>query len=112
MSTNTNIAMKMKNLREKAGLNQTQVANFLGIDQSYISKLEKGERPFNLDVVEKLCDLFGCTTNEIMSDGTQGESLSFAFRADVIENEDLVAIAEINRIALNLSHMKKLLEVG
>ena len=43
---NNTIGQKVKGLREKAGLNQMQLAHFLEIDQSTISKCEKGERQF------------------------------------------------------------------
>jgi transcriptional regulator with XRE-family HTH domain len=34
----------LKTLREKAGLTQVQIAARLGLDQSYVSKIERGER--------------------------------------------------------------------
>ena len=40
----------LRELREAAGLTQTQVAEALGMHQSYVSKYETGER--RLDVVE------------------------------------------------------------
>jgi len=44
--TNITIGQKVKALREKAGLSQGQIAQFLGVDQGTISKCEKGERQF------------------------------------------------------------------
>ncbi|MEQ3346348.1 helix-turn-helix domain-containing protein [Peptoniphilus senegalensis] len=40
----TNVGRNIKNLREKSGLNQRQVAEFLDLDQSMVLKTEKGER--------------------------------------------------------------------
>lgn len=40
----------LRDTRKKQGFTQIQLANTLGIDQSYISKIERGER--RLDVVE------------------------------------------------------------
>ena len=40
----------LREVREEAGLTQTQVAEALGMHQSYVSKYETGER--RLDVVE------------------------------------------------------------
>jgi transcriptional regulator with XRE-family HTH domain len=34
----------LKALRDRAGLTQVQIAERLGLDQSYISKIERGER--------------------------------------------------------------------
>lgn len=39
--TNTNIGMKIKKLRENANLTQKQIAEFLSVDQSLVSKFEK-----------------------------------------------------------------------
>jgi transcriptional regulator with XRE-family HTH domain len=110
MTTNVGIGIKVKHLREQSRLNQAQIAKFLGVDQSYISKCEKGERQFNVDLLEKLCDLFGCAMPDLLSTDSLVETLNFAFRADAIEDEDLAAISDINRIALNIREMKKLLE--
>ena len=60
MATITDIGFKIKQLREKSKLNQTQLAVFLDVDQSYVSKCEKGERQLSLDSLEKLCNLFDC----------------------------------------------------
>jgi transcriptional regulator with XRE-family HTH domain len=110
MVINANIGYKVKQFREKLGLNQAQIANFLGVDQSYISKCEKGERQFNVDLLEKLANLFGCEITDLIAVDSSVETLNFAFRADEIDNDDLTAISDINRIALNIREMKKLLE--
>ena len=110
MSEKMEIGSKIKVLREKSGLSQNQIALFLDVDQSYISKCEKGERQFNIEALEKMCNLFGCAFAELFDlDDTPTQSLNFAFRADIIECDDLIAIAEINKIALNISQMKKML---
>jgi transcriptional regulator with XRE-family HTH domain len=103
------IGAKMKRLRETAGLSQQQVADFLEVDQTTISKCENGERRFQTDQLEQLADLFGCAIKNIVSDDIV-TPLHIGFRANSIENEDLVAIADIQKIALNLDLMHSLLE--
>jgi transcriptional regulator with XRE-family HTH domain len=110
MNTKISIGKRIKELREKSGLNQEQIALFLGLDQTTVSKCERDERQFSVDSLEKLCDLFGCTMEEFFAADVPVESLSFAFRATSIEIEDLNAISEINRIVLNFKQMKQLLE--
>jgi transcriptional regulator with XRE-family HTH domain len=109
MTTNINVGTRVKQLREQARLNQTQIAAFLGVDQSYVSKCEKGERQFNVDLLEKLCNLFGCALPDLLNGDAQIETLNVAFRAEVIAEDDLVAIADIHKIVLNIREMKKLL---
>ena len=106
MEGSEKIGRKVKIMREKAGLKQEQIATYLGVDQSNVSKCEAGERQFTVDALERLCDLFGCELNELMSEETPTETLEFAFRSKVI---DLTAIANINRIALNIKQMRQYL---
>lgn len=103
---------KLKLLREKSGLNQLQLANFLEVHQSYISKCENGERQLSVDILERACSLFGCTLSEFTEEDDISEPLVFAFRASSIENDDLMAIAEINKIALNIKEMNHLLRTA
>ena len=108
--TNTSIGQKVRQFREKAGLNQAQIAQFLEVDQSTISKCEKGERQFQVDHLERLGSLFGYSLADLMREEAQAQSLRIAFRADGIQGEDLAAIADIHKIALNLNQMRVLLQ--
>ncbi len=106
---NNLIGQKIKQLREKAGLNQMQIAQFLGVDQSNISKCEKGERQFQVDHLERLGSLFGVTLGDLMNEGMMVAPLQIAFRAEGMQIDDLNAIADIQKIALNLDQMRTLL---
>lgn len=107
--TNISIGQKVKTLREKAGLNQGQIAQFLGVDQSNISKCEKGERQFQVDHLERLGSLFGVSLGDLMNEEMMVAPLQIAFRADGMQVEDLNAIADIQKIALNLDQMRTFL---
>ncbi|PKO10368.1 MAG: XRE family transcriptional regulator [Chloroflexi bacterium HGW-Chloroflexi-2] len=107
---NETIGNKIKGLREMAGLNQVQIAHFLNVDQSTISKCEKGERQFQVDQLELLGSLFGCALTDLVKRELEVKPLRIAFRADAIGNEDLMAIADIHKLALNLTEMRNLLQ--
>lgn len=109
MMNNILIGQRIKELREKAGLNQEQIAQFLGVDQSTISKCEKGERQFQVNHLERLGNLFGVSLGDLMNEQAPMAPLQIAFRADGMQVEDLNAIADIQRIALNLDQMRALL---
>ena len=111
MTGMTAIGNKLKTLREESGLNQTQLAAFLEVDQSFISKCEKGERQLSVDALEKLGCLFGCSLSDLSTGSDEIGQLQFTFRAASINKEDLAAISDINRIALNLKEMRRLLKV-
>lgn len=103
------IGQKVKALREKAGLSQMQLAQFLEVDQSNISKCEKGERQFQVDHLERLGSLFGLSLGDLMNEDVSVTPLQIAFRADGMQVEDFNAIADIQKIALNLDQMRALL---
>jgi transcriptional regulator with XRE-family HTH domain len=107
---NETIGNKVKGLREMAGLNQVQIAHFLNVDQSTISKCEKGERQFQVDQLEQLGSLFGCGLTDLVNGDLEVKPLRIAFRANAIGNEDLLAIADIHKLALNLNEMHNILQ--
>ena len=50
---------KLKMMREKAGLRQGQIADYLGVTQTFISKVETGERNLTVDQLESVVNLYG-----------------------------------------------------
>ena len=61
-----NIAKNIKKLREERDLMQKEVANAVGIHSSNYSKMEKGEREFSIEVIDKLSKFFGLTIDELV----------------------------------------------
>ena len=100
---------RLKELRKKSNLTQEQMAKYLGVDQSMITKLENGTRVLNVTFIDKICSLFGCTEDYLFGASEEYVPMSFAFRANSIEAEDLESIAAINKIASNIRYMNKLI---
>ena len=68
METNiVKIGTKIKQLREKSNLTQKQVADYLSIGQSLVSKFEKGERSINSDTLDQISNLFCCPVSALLS---------------------------------------------
>lgn len=100
----------MKNLREKFGYVQENVAEFLGISRELVSMYETGERDVPVDVLEKLSNLF-CIEPEAFFAETAEEAMAqvaFAFRKDEIDANDLKEIAAFGKIVKNYLKIKKL----
>lgn len=104
------IGNNIKVLREGMGFNQSAIAHFLNVDQSLISKVEKGERSLSVDMLERLACMFGVSIDAIERNEIEASNLSLAFRASDLSAEDLEAISAINRIALNSEYMAELLK--
>ena len=99
---------KLKELRDKNGYTQEQVANYLNVDQSMIAKIENGTRNIGVSELSKLASLYGCELGVLLGEG-ECNPLSLAYRATNVQKEDLEAIAAIKKVALNLRFMKKVL---
>ena len=51
---------KLKMMREKASLRQGQIVDYFGVTQTFISKVETGERNLTVEQVEKLRQKIWC----------------------------------------------------
>ncbi len=106
----TNIIGKnVKALRESIGFTQANIATFLNLDQSMISKVEKGEKTLSIDMLEKLSCLFGATVEEIEKDIIKEPSLLTKYKANELIIENMEAFSAINKIAMNVTFMDELL---
>ena len=104
------IGNKLKELREKAGLRQSQVADYLENTQSYLSKIEAGERAISVEQLEKLVELYGHDLSILEAPTRDVKPIQMALRAKDLSKEDLQIKSVITRIANNCRFMTKLLE--
>ena len=104
------LGLKIKEARTKSKLNQTQLSQFLGIDQSNLSKIESGERPIGIVNLKKIANLFGMSLLDFQSEEPINQKLKLSFRVDNLNPDDLETIAILNRIALNSKLMEKILQ--
>ena len=101
---------KLKKMREEAGLRQGQIADYLGVTQTFISKVETGERNLTVDQLESVVNLYGYSLATFADMEQETHPIQFAFRAQDISQDDLNVIAEISKIAINSRFMKRLQE--
>ena len=99
--------IRLKELRKESKLTQEQLANYLKVDQTLITKLENGTRNLNVTLIEKLCSLFGCTEDYLLGREDEYLPLNFAFRSNKIQAEDLESIAAVNKIVMNIRYMNE-----
>ncbi len=53
------MVMLLRELREKAGLTQVTLAEKLGQSQSFVSKIERGERRLDIIQLRQICHVLG-----------------------------------------------------
>ena len=57
---------RITDLRQKAGLTQTELGNKIGVNQATVSMWETGASKPRADTLIKLSELFGCTIDELL----------------------------------------------
>ncbi len=104
------VNLRLKELRKNSNLTQEQMAKYLDVDQSLITKIENGTRVLSVTMIDKLCSLFGCTEDYLLGHSEEYIPLNFAFRANGIQSEDLQSIAAVNKIAMNIRYMNEMIK--
>jgi transcriptional regulator with XRE-family HTH domain len=99
---------RFSQLRNRSGLTESVMSKYLDVDESSILEFEKGENQFSVEILEKASELFGCTLDCFMNESDTFIKVPTAFKLRNLEIEDLVAVAAINKIALNLRFMEGL----
>lgn len=105
------VGNRLKQLRKESKITQEQIAKYLNVDQSMITKLENGTRNLNVTLVDKICNLFCCSEAYLMGEDDSYIPLNFSFRSNGVHSDDLDSIAAVNKIVMNIRFMNKIMEV-
>lgn len=88
--TDKEVGERVAELRTAAGETQTQLGELLGIGQSGVSKVERGERALSARELAILSDHFGVTNNALV---TRDESLALLRAGDAAPQQVKDAVA-------------------
>jgi transcriptional regulator with XRE-family HTH domain len=91
------IGNRIKKAREVKGLTQEKLAEQLDVSNAYISKIERGRTPINLDRLSELCAVLEETPEYILS-GANSSAKDF-LRNEIIEMLDGCSPEKIKLIA-------------
>ncbi|WP_231860802.1 helix-turn-helix domain-containing protein [Microbacterium laevaniformans] len=58
--------MRVRELRQSAGLSQEQLAHQAGLDRSYVGQVERGERNVSLDNIHRLAEALGVSPGALL----------------------------------------------
>ena len=95
-----------KAVRTECGFTQEQMANFLDVDRTMITKFEKGERSLGVADLERACELFGCSI-KVFRGAETFKPMAVAYRAKELTAEDMEAVRKVQKIMLNLRRVKE-----
>lgn len=62
------LGQRIRKLRKENGLTQERLALMVNIQQSYLSRLEAGDRNPSFDLLVKIADALGMTLSELFKD--------------------------------------------
>lgn len=81
---------RIKEERKRIHLTQAQLANEVGISDTYMGAIERGERSLTLDTLVKLANRLGVTIDYLLTDFVDGsnESIIDEFK-QIIDNQPL-----------------------
>ena len=59
---------KVRELREKAGLSQYQLACAMGVDRNIVIRMEDVMKRHTEETMQRFADFFGCTINDLLEE--------------------------------------------
>ncbi len=60
------LGQNLKKIRTKKDITQTQLAETLGVDKSFVSNIENGKTNPTLSTITNLAKVLGISTNELL----------------------------------------------
>lgn len=60
--------MNIKDARKQASLSQAELGKRVGLDQSGISRMERGERPITVEMLKMLAKALGVSPSQLLGE--------------------------------------------
>lgn len=104
-----NVSNKLKSLRNKMALSQSDIADACGFPREIISYYESEKREVSLLHLEQIASFFNVDLEYFLSDDENFEpEFALAFRADELSSTDRVKVGEFKKVVTNFLKMKSI----
>lgn len=103
-----NLPIRIVDLREKAGMTQTELAKKMDFDKSTMSKVENGTRKVSSDELRKLSKIFDVSADYLLGN----ENKSSEKTADLADKDTVFTYEGRQIPPEDLEYMKRLLRGG
>ncbi len=70
------IAAKIRSARKARGLTQRELADKVGIDQGFLSRVERGEKGLTTDGLRRVCQALDIPVAEVLGDETPASGIA------------------------------------
>lgn len=98
------VGNNLKYLRRVNGFTQKEIADYLGVDQSLISKIEHDTRKINMTWLNQLCNLY-CIEDYMLLEDDLTDYTPLNIQG---ETSDLQVIAKMNQVTGYLKLLRRL----
>lgn len=108
-SESTGLGLTVRSLRETKGMSRGELARVVGISESYLKKIEKGDRSPGLEIYRKITEVLDADISIRNSDGTvKGECAARAHKIflESTEKQAVFLIQVLEFMAQNIKAVK------
>lgn len=108
---NRNIANNIRHYMDTIHVTQTDLAKLLGCSNTTVSMWIQGEATPRMDKIDKMCDIFGCSRQDLISDTPKSaeQILHDQLISAFIKDFDALRPEQQLRV---IAYMKQLLDKG
>ena len=112
----SNIGETIRNLRDRMGVSQEKLAEWIGISRATLAQVERGKRDFESLELFKVADFFGCTVSNLLTkEAVDLEVIGVRFRRSMgIQEDDAVweAVTRSIKLAREAANLREILSPG
>lgn len=105
----TEVGKNIKSMRKEANLTQAKLAEYLSVDEDIVVKIENGEIDIDLDIIQKLSNLYCCRLDQVLFGRNPKERIIDISDLDESSIGETISLAAVNKIALNQFDMDQML---